>query len=100
MVSLRAAAQPARGVEIRVEDNGPGIPEEDVPYIFDRFYRVDKARSRRKGFGSSSADAGGSGAGLGLAIVRKLVEQNGGQVRVEPAPERGTIFVVSFPAVA
>lgn len=85
-------------VEIRVEDNGPGIPTEDLPHIFDRFYRVDKARSRRKSTGGDASS--GSGAGLGLAIVRRLVELNGGEIRVEPAPERGTVFVVSFPAVA
>ena len=96
-VQLRAAAGDG-GVEIRVEDNGPGIPSEDVPHIFDRFYRVDKARSRRKSAGGDASS--GSGAGLGLAIVRRLVELNGGQIRVEPAPGRGTVFVVSFPAVA
>jgi signal transduction histidine kinase len=96
-VQLRAAEGDG-SVEIRVEDNGPGIPSEDVPYIFDRFYRVDKARSRRKSGGGDASS--GSGTGLGLAIVRRLVELNGGQIRVEPAPGRGTVFVVSFPAVA
>ena len=96
-VQLRAAGGNG-SVEIRVEDNGPGIPSEDVPYIFDRFYRVDRARSRRKSAGGDASS--GSGAGLGLAIVRRLVELNGGQIRVEPAPGRGTVFVVSFPAVA
>ncbi len=96
-IQLRAAENDA-GVEISVADNGPGIPHEDVPYIFDRFYRVDRARSRRKSTGGDASS--GSGAGLGLAIVRRLVELNGGQIRVEPAPERGTVFVVSFPAVA
>ncbi len=97
IVQLRAAEGDTT-VEIRVEDNGPGIPAEDVLHIFDRFYRVDKARSRRKRTGGDASS--GSGAGLGLAIVRRLVELNGGEIRVEPAPERGTVFVVSFPAVA
>ena len=96
-VQLRATERDG-SVEIRVEDNGPGIPSEDVPHIFDRFFRVDKARSRRKSTGGDASS--GSGAGLGLAIVRRLVELNGGQIRVEAAPGRGTIFVVSFPAVA
>lgn len=96
-IQLRAA-EGATNVEIRVEDNGPGIPAEDVPHIFDRFYRVDKARSRRKRTGGDASS--GSGAGLGLAIVCRLVELNGGKIWVEPAPERGTVFVVSFPAVA
>lgn len=90
------ATRTASGVEIRVEDNGPGIPPEDMPHIFERFYRVDKARSRRYGMG----DGVGSGAGLGLAIVHDLVVQNDGQIRVELAPEQGVVFVVSFPAVA
>mgnify|MGYP000985367428 FL=1 len=101
-IQLRAVEGDAnvadKTVEIRVEDNGPGIPTEDLPHIFDRFYRVDKARSRRKSTGGDASS--GSGAGLGLAIVRRLVELNGGEIRVEPAPERGTVFVVSFPAVA
>lgn len=101
-IQLRAAENDTNGevktVEIRVEDNGPGIPAEDVTHIFDRFYRVDKARSRRKSAAGEASS--GSGAGLGLAIVRRLVELNGGEIRVEPAPERGTVFVVSFPAVA
>jgi len=83
-------------LEICVEDNGPGIPPEDLPHIFDRFYRVDKVRSRRKGIQNTV----GSGAGLGLSIVRQLVEQNGGQIRVELAPVQGAVFVVSFPAMA
>jgi signal transduction histidine kinase len=85
-----AAAAVDGAVELRVSDDGPGIPREDLPFIFERFYRVDKARSR----------AGSSGAGLGLSIVRQLVAQNGGAVRVEGGPGQGTVFVVSFPPVA
>lgn len=83
-------------VAVRIADTGPGIPAADLPHIFDRFYRVDKVRSRSKG-----ATAGeGSGAGLGLAIARQLVEHNDGQIRVESVPGQGTTFVLSFPAVA
>lgn len=73
-------------VVLRVEDTGCGIPEDSLPYIFDRFYRVDKARSR---------EAGGSG--LGLSIVHDLVELNYGKVFVESETDRGTRFTVVFP---
>ncbi len=94
-VTLSATHEDQR-VAVRIADTGPGIPAADLPHIFDRFYRVDKVRSRSKG-----ATAGeGSGAGLGLAIARQLVEHNDGQIRVESVPGQGTTFVLSFPAVA
>lgn len=70
-----------------VEDSGIGIPEVDLPHIFDRFYRVDKARSR---------DAGGSG--LGLSIVRTATITNGGHIEVASCVPQGTRFVLTFPA--
>ena len=73
-------------IAILVEDTGIGIPEEDLPHIFSRFYRVDKARSR---------EAGGSG--LGLSIVRDAVALYGGTIRVERRKEGGTRFTVRFP---
>ncbi len=66
------------GVGLRVCDNGPGIPEEDLPHIFDRFWRVDKSRSRDLG-----------GAGLGLAIARQFIEIQGGRIFAENRPEGG-----------
>jgi len=72
-----------------VEDTGIGIPEESIPYIFDRFYRVDKARSRQAG-----------GSGLGLSIVHELVTRNYGSVTVARRPEGGTRFTVTFPYFA
>ncbi len=75
-------------VEICVMDTGLGIPEADRPRIFERFYRVDKARSR---------DLGGTG--LGLAIVKHIVEQHGGQVWVEGHAPSGSRFVVRLPAI-
>ena len=70
----------------RVRDNGVGIPEEDQDHIFERFYRVDKARSRETG-----------GTGLGLSIVRQLVTMHGGQITVESAPGEGSEFIVRLP---
>lgn len=75
-------------VELSVSDTGPGIPEADRPRVFERFYRVDKARSRALG-----------GTGLGLAIVKHIVEGHGGQVWVEGRRPSGSRFVVRLPVV-
>jgi signal transduction histidine kinase len=72
--------------EVRVRDTGIGIPAEDLPHVFDRFYRVDKARTRVSG-----------GTGLGLAIVQTLVEAHGGTVAVESTPDVGTTVRVRLP---
>lgn len=69
-----------------VEDTGIGIPATDVPLIFDRFYRVDRARSRNAG-----------GTGLGLAIVKFIVEMHGGKIEVKSAVNIGTTFVIRLP---
>lgn len=73
----------ANAIDISVADTGIGIPEQDRPRVFERFYRVDKARSRELG-----------GTGLGLAIVKHIVEGHGGQVWVEANRPRGSRFVV------
>ena len=73
-------------VILRVADNGNGIPEEDLPRIFQRFYRVDKARSRAAG-----------GTGLGLSIVSDTVQRRGGSVEAANAPEGGAVFTVRWP---
>ena len=73
---------------LTVEDTGIGIPEEDIPHIFDRFYRVDKARSRQSG-----------GSGLGLSIVYSAVAAYGGSISVERRETVGTRFTVRFPAL-
>lgn len=81
-----SVAQAAGKVSITVSDNGIGIPESDLPYIFDRFYRVDKSRNR---------EAGGSG--LGLSIVKSTVEMRGGTVNAQNRENGGMIFNVVFP---
>ena len=82
-IDLRFA--PGQNV-LRVEDNGAGIPPESMEHIFERFYRVDKARSRAAG-----------GAGLGLSIVHDMVERSYGTITVQARPGGGTIFTVRFP---
>ena len=72
---------------LQVRDTGVGIPEDALTHIFERFYRVDKARSRATG-----------GSGLGLAIVRAIVQRNRGEIDVVSAPGEGTCFTVRFPA--
>jgi heavy metal sensor kinase len=71
---------------VQVEDDGAGIPEEALPHLFERFYRVDKARSRQMG-----------GVGLGLAIVKSIVTAHGGKVTVESAEGRGSRFCIQLP---
>jgi two-component system phosphate regulon sensor histidine kinase PhoR len=73
-------------VDIYVADNGAGIPATDLPRLFERFYRVDKARSRELG-----------GTGLGLSIVKHLVRAQGGDVAVESEVGRGSRFSFTLP---
>jgi signal transduction histidine kinase len=87
-VALRIDAE-ADEVILRVSDTGIGIPSRDLDRIFERFYRVDRARSRETG-----------GTGLGLAIVKHVVENHGGEIEVESELGRGTTFRISFPAAS
>jgi len=73
-------------LQIDISDTGIGIPEQDIPRIFERFYRVDKARSRELG-----------GTGLGLSIVKHIVQAHGGQVWVKSEPGRGSTFSFTIP---
>ena len=73
-------------IQIAVSDSGPGIPAEHLPYIFERFYRVDRARSRGLG-----------GAGLGLSIARELIRAHGGDITVHSVPGEGSTFTVHLP---
>lgn len=84
-VVVSAAPSGAR-LEITVEDTGIGIPEADLPRIFERFYRVDKARSRELG-----------GTGLGLSIIKHLVDLHQGRITVRSRLGEGTVFTVSLP---
>ena len=70
-----------------VKDNGIGIPKEDVNKVFDRFYRVDKARSRESG-----------GTGLGLSIAKEIAVRHGGDITVKSSLGRGTSITLSLPA--
>ncbi len=78
--------QSANQCKIIVKDSGIGIPKEQIPYIFDRFYRVDKARAR---------DTGGSG--LGLSIVQSIVRLHKGEIYVESVIDEGTKFTINLP---
>jgi signal transduction histidine kinase len=73
-----------------VSDTGSGIAPQDLPHIFDRFYRADKARQRD--------DSGGSG--LGLAIAKAIVDAHGGTISVESALGKGTTFTIALPVAA
>ena len=84
-VQLRARRNGPR-VEVVVIDSGEGIRPEDIPHIFERFYRGEKSRSRATG-----------GAGLGLAIARGIVEAHGGEIKLEGNPSGGTRFIFSIP---
>jgi signal transduction histidine kinase len=81
-----AACASDQWVEVSVRDTGSGIAAEDLPYVFERFYRVDKSRSRATG-----------GAGLGLAIARSLVEAHGGRIWVESTEGEGSTFTFALP---
>ncbi len=86
---VMAARRHGERIAITVADEGPGIPPNDLTRIFERFYRVDKARTRE------GKDPGGTG--LGLSIVRHLVELHGGRVSAANRPARGAIFTVELP---
>ena len=73
-------------LEIRVKDTGIGIPEEDIPHLFERFYRVEKSRTSETG-----------GTGLGLAIAKEIIEAHGGSISVESRPGAGTAVTVRLP---
>ena len=77
-----------RGIFIEVKDSGSGIPEEDLPFVFERFYKADKARTRGK-----------SGTGLGLAIAKNIVEAHHGVLTVQSKQGQGTTFSFLIPRI-
>jgi len=85
-IRLSAEWLPSGGLRLKVQDNGSGIAAEDLPYIFERFYRADKARH-------STQESG-----LGLAIARSIVEAHRGRINVESQPGKGTTFIIELPS--
>lgn len=88
-VAVTAGPAAAGGIAVSVRDSGPGIPAAALPYIFDRFYRVDPSRARASG-----------GVGLGLTIARQLARAHGGDLIAESPAGGGTVFTLTLPAVA
>ena len=86
-IRVRAGVLPDGGLEFSVTDSGPGIAPEHIPRLTERFYRVDRSRSR---------DTGGTG--LGLAIVKHVAQRHGGQLRIDSVPGQGSSFTLSFPS--
>jgi signal transduction histidine kinase len=84
-VRVQAMVQPG-GARVEIQDTGEGIPAQDLPHVFERFYRGEKSRSRATG-----------GAGLGLAIAKGIVEAHGGAIEVESQPGQGTRFTFTLP---
>ena len=80
-----AVIQKKNEILTTISDTGDGIPEKDVPFIFERLYRAEKSRSRASG-----------GSGLGLTIAKEIVELHGGEIRVESTSGKGTTFIISL----
>ncbi|MGE5222156.1 MAG: sensor histidine kinase, partial [Omnitrophica WOR_2 bacterium] len=93
----RSAVEGTDYAWVRVEDNGQGIAAEHVPHLFERFYRVDKARTHDLDRPGEHADEDPGGTGLGLSIVQWIVQAHRGKVNVSSEPGKGTTFEVLFP---
>jgi two-component system phosphate regulon sensor histidine kinase PhoR len=92
-IDVRVTAS-ADDVEVAVSDTGRGIPPEDVPHVFERFYRADRSRARGR---TTEQGAGTGGTGLGLAIAKHIVEAHGGRISVRSQFEVGTTFAFTLP---
>jgi signal transduction histidine kinase len=84
-ITVRARQAGAEGLQVSVQDSGEGIPPAELPHVFERFYRADRARSR---------DTGGSG--LGLSIARGLVEAHGGRIWADSVEGQGSTFTFAL----
>ena len=82
-MALPGSKNPPGSIIIMVSDNGPGIPPEQLPYVFERFYQASGLRA---------------GFGLGLAIAREIVSAHGGKIEADSSPGEGTRFIVTLPA--
>jgi two-component system phosphate regulon sensor histidine kinase PhoR len=87
-ITISAIENNSEEIQFSVGDNGIGIPKEDLPRIFERFYRVDKGRSQELG-----------GTGLGLSIVKHLVQAHGGRIWVESRLGEGSTFYFTLPSL-
>jgi two-component system sensor histidine kinase ResE len=87
LVATRIEGVKGDFLELQVADEGQGIPREDLPYIFERFYKADKARKRDTN----------AGTGLGLAIVKNLIDAHGGTIKAVSSPGKGTTFTIKLP---
>ena len=85
-VSVRVGPAPAGMAELRVDDEGGSVPAEELPHLFDRFYRTDQSRTRATG-----------GVGLGLSIAREIARRHGGDIAVASTPQEGTTFTLRLP---
>jgi signal transduction histidine kinase len=84
-ILVNMACSPAR-IQVTIQDSGPGIPEESLPFVFERFYRADRSRTRSEG-----------GSGLGLSIARQLAEAHRGSLEAANAPQGGARFTLTLP---
>lgn len=98
-VETGARADPADAALawVRIADNGPGIPPEHLPLLFDRFYQIDRARSRSNHEQEDAGEQAPSGTGLGLSIAQWIARAHGGEITVQSEPGRGSVFEVVLP---
>jgi signal transduction histidine kinase len=85
---------------VRVIDNGPGIPAEHLPHVFDRFYQVDSSRTRKNSEEEAEGEQSYSGTGLGLSIVQWIVQAHEGQIQVRSEVGKGSTFEISIPMLS